>query len=68
MNLFTNAELTDVRFVYGLANGNVGTVIQLYWEKCPTWRDPNNQMLARVHQNFAERGFFTEMMQDTGLT
>lgn len=68
MNLFTNSELTDNHFVYSLANGNVRTTVQLYWEKCPTGCEPNNQMFARVYHNFAERGSVTAMMQDTGLT
>ncbi|GFT88940.1 uncharacterized protein TNCV_907221 [Trichonephila clavipes] len=51
MNSYTNAELADIHFIHGLANGNGRVAVRLYREKYPTRRQPNHQMFARVHQN-----------------
>ncbi|GFV56070.1 hypothetical protein TNCV_2266561 [Trichonephila clavipes] len=46
MNRNTNAELADIHFITGLANGNGRVAIWLYEERCPTRRQPNPQTFA----------------------
>ncbi|GIY74758.1 hypothetical protein CEXT_360221 [Caerostris extrusa] len=38
MHRFTKAEFADIHFVYDLANGNGGAIIQSYWETYLTRR------------------------------
>lgn len=66
MNLFRNADLTDILFVYGLAKGNGQAAVQLHRGIYPTRRQPYRQSFVRVHKNLAERRSFTSMVQDTG--
>ncbi|GFU31608.1 hypothetical protein TNCV_1235021 [Trichonephila clavipes] len=58
MYRFTNSELADIHFIYGLADGNGRAAVRLFRERYPTWRQPNHQTFARVHQNLVERGSF----------
>lgn len=66
MNRYTNAELADIHFIYGLANGNGRAAVRLYGERYPTRRQPNHQTFARVHQSLAEHGSFRAMIEGTG--
>ncbi|GFV46655.1 HTH_48 domain-containing protein [Trichonephila clavipes] len=46
MKRYTNAELVDIHFIYGLANGNGCAAVRLYGERYPTrWQ--------LTHQTFA---------------
>lgn len=66
MNRYTNAELADIHFIYGLANGNGRAAARLYRERYPTRRQPNHQTFARVHQNLANHGCFRVTIEGTG--
>ncbi|GFV47601.1 DUF4817 domain-containing protein [Trichonephila clavipes] len=66
MYLFTNSELADIHFIYGLADGNGRAAVRLYRERYPTRRQPNHQTFARVHQNLVERGSFRATIEGTG--
>ncbi|GFT41032.1 DUF4817 domain-containing protein [Trichonephila clavipes] len=57
MYRFTNSELADIHFIYGLADGNGRADVRLYRERYPTRRQPNHQTFARVHQNLLHEGF-----------
>ncbi|GFW46040.1 DUF4817 domain-containing protein [Trichonephila clavipes] len=66
MYRFTNSELADIRFIYGLADGNGRAAVRLYRERYLTRRKPNHQTFARVHQNLVERGSFRATIEGTG--
>lgn len=66
MNFFTNADLTDILFVYGLANGNGLAAVWSYCWIYPTRRQPYRQSFVRVDKNLAGRRSFTPMVQDSG--
>ncbi|GFX02091.1 DUF4817 domain-containing protein [Trichonephila clavipes] len=66
MYRFTNSELADIHFIYGLADGNGRVAVRLYRERYPTRRQPNHQTFARVHQNLVERGSFRATIEGTG--
>ncbi|GFW32710.1 hypothetical protein TNCV_3679581 [Trichonephila clavipes] len=51
MNHYTNAELEDIRFIYGLANGNGRVADRLYGERHQTRLPPNHQTFTQVNQN-----------------
>ncbi|GFV88974.1 DUF4817 domain-containing protein [Trichonephila clavipes] len=63
---FTNLELADIHFIYGLADGNGRAAVRLYKERYSTRRQPNHQMFAGMHQNLVERGFFRATIEGTG--
>ncbi|GFV88402.1 hypothetical protein TNCV_1242151 [Trichonephila clavipes] len=62
MNRYTYAELADIHFLYGLANGNGCVAVRLYGGRYPVRRHTNYQTFARVHQNLAENGSFRAMI------
>ncbi|GFU97341.1 hypothetical protein TNCV_3889561 [Trichonephila clavipes] len=66
MNHYSNAELTDIHFVYGLGHGNGRAAVRLYGERYPTRRQQNLHTLTQVHQNFAKHGSFRVMIECTG--
>ncbi|GFV65029.1 hypothetical protein TNCV_763711 [Trichonephila clavipes] len=65
MNRCTNAELVNIHFICYLVNGNGRVAVQLYEERYPTRRQPNNQTFPRVHQNLAEHRSFRATIDDT---
>ncbi|GFW28291.1 hypothetical protein TNCV_4639581 [Trichonephila clavipes] len=65
MNHYTNAEMADIHFINGLANGNGSVTVRLYGERYPTKWQPNHQTFARVHQNLVEQGFFKIAIDET---
>ncbi|GFU66728.1 uncharacterized protein TNCV_2072871 [Trichonephila clavipes] len=62
MNQYTNAELADIQFIYGLAKGNGRVAFRLYGERYLTRWQLNHQTLARVHQNLVEHGSFRALL------
>ncbi|GFV73483.1 DUF4817 domain-containing protein [Trichonephila clavipes] len=66
MYRFTNSQLTDIHFIYGLADGNGRAAVRLYRERYPTRRQQNHQTFSRVHQNLVERGSFRATIEGTG--
>ncbi|GFW39682.1 hypothetical protein TNCV_3188531 [Trichonephila clavipes] len=67
LNRYTNTELADIHFIYGLANLNGRVVIWLYGERYPARRQPNDLTFNQVHPNLAEHGSFRIMIDGTGL-
>lgn len=67
MDRYTNAELADIHFIYGLANGNSRAAARLYAGKYPTRRQPYHGTFARVHQNLADYGSFRPTIEGRGL-
>ncbi|GFV90695.1 hypothetical protein TNCV_2224111 [Trichonephila clavipes] len=62
MNRYTNVELVNIPFIYGLTNGNGRVAVRLYGERYPTRWQPNHQTFAR---GVSERGSFRNMLDDT---
>ena len=65
MNLFTNADMTGMHFVYGLANGNWRNAAWLYAENFLPKLPPVHTIFPRVHQMLSERKMFAGRMEDT---
>lgn len=60
MNRYTNAEMTDMHFMYGLANRNALRAKRLYAEKFPERIAPNRKTFERIHQRLCETGTFKQ--------
>ncbi|GFT10318.1 hypothetical protein TNCV_3735601 [Trichonephila clavipes] len=65
MNRYTNAELSDIHFIYGLSKGNGHFLVHLYGERYSTRWQPKHQTFARVRQNLVEHVSFRIMIDDT---
>ncbi|KAI4467999.1 c2h2 zinc finger cgi-62-related [Holotrichia oblita] len=66
MENFSNAELTDMHFVYGPSNGNGRQAGRLYAELYPGRRVPHHTIFARLHQRLRENGTFKKQTADCG--
>ncbi|GFX82473.1 hypothetical protein TNCV_2166211 [Trichonephila clavipes] len=64
MNRYTNAELVDILFNYGPADGNGRVAVRLHGERYPTRWQLNHQVFARMHQNLVEHGSFRATIDD----
>lgn len=52
----SNAELTDVHFMYGLANGDAKLAAKLYKEKFPERRCPHYLLFPEIDRRLRKRG------------
>lgn len=66
MNNYTNAEMADMHFMYGRANGNSLEARRLYAEMHPQRVIPHHTIFARLHQRLCERGTFQKRTTDCG--
>lgn len=66
MELYSNAEMADMHFVYGLANGNSLEASRRYAEMYPQRVAPYHTLFARLHQRLRETGTFTKRKYDCG--
>lgn len=66
MEVYTNAELTDMHFVYGLCNGNSLEASRRYAEMYPQRVAPYHSLFARLHQRLRENGTFKTLKHDCG--
>jgi Helix-turn-helix domain (DUF4817) len=57
---FTNQEMAQMHFMYGLANGNAGEARRLYAERFPNRRIPCPRTFTRLHLRLEETGSFAE--------
>lgn len=55
---YSNEELADLHFMYGLANGNSRAAERLYAERFPNRHAPSRKIFATIHRNLRERGMF----------
>lgn len=53
---FSFEELTDIHFVYGLADGNSLQAQRFYAQRFPNRRLPHRRTFVRVHRTLRERG------------
>lgn len=63
---YTNAEMADMHFVYGRANGNGLEAQRLYAELYPHRTLPHHNIFARIHQRLREHGNFSRNTVDCG--
>ncbi|GFX35163.1 hypothetical protein TNCV_2331031 [Trichonephila clavipes] len=56
MNFYTNTELADIHFNYGLTNGNEHTTVRLLGETYATRQQPNHLTFTRAHQHLEKHG------------
>ncbi|GFU19736.1 hypothetical protein TNCV_3960841 [Trichonephila clavipes] len=61
---YTNTELADFHYIYGLANGNGRVAVRLYEERYPTKLQANHQTFTWVHQNLVEHETFRARIDD----
>ncbi|GFV41563.1 uncharacterized protein TNCV_3627151 [Trichonephila clavipes] len=68
MTSYTNQEMVEIHFIYGVADGNVLEVRGLYMERFPSRRLTNQKTFERLHQRLRETGSFVSGMYDAGRT
>lgn len=56
MQRFTNNELADMHFIYGLAEGNARAAQRLYCERFPQRVAPDRRIFANLHYNLSNYG------------
>jgi hypothetical protein len=55
-NNYTNVEMTDMHFIYGLAGGNMREAHHLYQEQFPGNMIPKMSTFSRIHQHLGHSG------------
>jgi hypothetical protein len=55
---YTFAEMADIHYFYGRANGNAHEARRLYQETFPIRRIPCSRKISRIAQRLRERGKF----------
>lgn len=53
---FTNSELTDMHFTYGVADGNAYEARRIYQERYPNRVIPDPRTFSRIHRRLHETG------------
>jgi hypothetical protein len=62
MNNFTNHEMTDMHFIYGLANGNAEEARRIYQDRYPYRVIPCAKTFRTLHARLCETGSFNKNM------
>lgn len=55
---FTNRELANMHFVYGVCNGNARAAEREYRRRFPNRRAPGRQLFTDIHRNLSDHGNF----------
>ncbi|KAJ4432820.1 hypothetical protein ANN_21459 [Periplaneta americana] len=58
--------MTDMHYIYGLADGNTVTARQLYAERYPGRHLPSGKTFACIHQRLLGTGAFQKRVSDFG--
>lgn len=58
--------MTDMHFMYGLANGNAREARRLYMERYPNRVIPNHRMFSDIHRRLSEAGSFSTKRINAG--
>ncbi|GAB1867694.1 Transposase-like protein [Camponotus japonicus] len=66
MAFYTNAEMADMHFMYGRANGNALEAHRLYAQNFPKREIPSNRIFAKLHQRLRDIGMFGKNAGDSG--
>lgn len=63
---YTNQEMSDMHFYYGLANGSNTEALRLYTESFPNRRLPDRRLFQTIHQRLCETGTFAHAPRELG--
>ena len=63
---YTNEEMADMHYVYGLSQGNGLEASRRYAEMYLQRQLPSHRIFARLHQRLREYGSFDKRTQDCG--
>lgn len=66
MAVYSNAELADMHFMYGRANGIATEARRLYVEAYPNRQIPSHRMFGRIHQRLRDTGSFSKQCHLSG--
>ena len=66
MERYTNGELADMHFMYGIAEGNGRAAARIYRERFPDRRQPDHHLFARVHRNLCDYGTLRNCVRSEG--
>lgn len=56
--MYTNEEMANMHYMYGLADGNCMKALRLYQERFPTRKCPDRKTFQRIHQYLRDKGRF----------
>lgn len=65
-NNYSNVELRDMHYYYGVAGGNALAARRLYSETFPNRRIPQSRLFSTLHQRLGEFGAFKSKLYDVG--
>lgn len=66
MNNYTDGEMCDMHFVYGVAYGNAAEARRIYQERFPNRQIPNERTFIRIHERLHETGSFHKRAAGNG--
>lgn len=55
---YTNAEMAQMHYVYGLADGNATEARRIYQERYPNRALPDSRTFSNIHRRLGETGSF----------
>lgn len=64
--MYTNMEMADMHFVYGLADGNATEARRIYQEKYPQRPIPCAKTFSNIHRRLQETGTFSKSVDIPG--
>ncbi|GFX82147.1 uncharacterized protein TNCV_4398061 [Trichonephila clavipes] len=65
---YTNQEMANIHFMYGIADGNALEARRLYEERFSSRRLPNRKTFEHLHRHLKDTSSFVSGMHDTGCT
>ena len=66
MHRLTNAEMADMHFTYGSADGNARRAARMYQERYPNRQVPDHRLFTALHRRLCENGSFSANRVDAG--
>lgn len=66
MQSYTNSEMAEMHFMYGLANGNAKEARRLYIERFPNRIIPDHRIFSTIHRRLVETGSVGKISSDVG--
>ncbi|KAJ8978460.1 hypothetical protein NQ317_002914 [Molorchus minor] len=63
---YTNAEMCEMHYLYGMASGNSAEARRLYQERHPDRQVSHHNLFQRIHQRLWENGSFKKNTADNG--
>ncbi|XP_035212528.1 uncharacterized protein LOC118186521 [Stegodyphus dumicola] len=67
MHRYTNAELIDIHFMYGAAQGDELTTQRMYRERFPERNQPDSRTFERLHRELSTGGSSYASRRYTGI-